>query len=86
MCPCLLFTPVAADVTRGMLTFLNSGGTVNYASNGIWVCRRAGRLFRRSHVVVVHRFHCGSGRTSGDHLGYTCYLAAPGVVVLVRSL
>ena len=74
---------VAADLeARGMLTFINSGGTVNYASNGIGVTDTqvgymAGlRVVVDSQVPVVEP----TGATTGDAMGYTCYLAAPGVI------
>ena len=74
---------VAADMeARGMLTFLNSGGTVNYASNGVGVTDTQIGYFAGLRVVVdsqVPTVDPGSS-TTGDHLGYTCYLAAPGVI------
>ena len=74
---------VAADMeARGMLTFLNSGGTVNYASNGVGVTDTQIGYFAGLRVVVdsqIPTVDPGSS-TSGDHLGYTCYLAAPGVI------
>jgi len=74
---------VAADMeARGMLTFLNSGGTVNYASNGIGVTDTQIGYFAGLRVVVDSQVPTvtPSGGTSGDALGYTCYLAAPGVI------
>ena len=74
---------VAAHMeAMGMLTFLNSGGTVNYASNGIGVTDTQIGYFAGLRVVVdsqVPTVDPGSS-TTGDHLGYTCYLAAPGVI------
>ena len=67
---------------RGMLTFLNNGGTVNYASNGVGVTDTQIGYFAGLRVVVddqVPTVDPGSS-TSGDHLRYTCYLAAPGVI------
>jgi hypothetical protein len=74
---------VAADMeARGMLTFLNSGGTVNYASNGVGVTDTQIGYFAGLRVVVdsqVPTVNPSSGAT-GDAVGYTCYLAAPGVI------
>ena len=74
---------VAADMeARGMLTFLNSGGTVNYASNGVGVTDTQIGYFAGLRVVVdsqVPTVNPASG-TTGDAVGYTCYLAAPGVI------
>jgi hypothetical protein len=74
---------VAADMeARGMLTFLNSGGTVNYASNGVGVTDTQIGYFAGLRVVVdsqVPTVTPASGST-GDAMGYTCYLAAPGVI------
>ena len=48
---------VAADMeARGMLTFLNSGGTVNYASNGVGVTDTQVGYFAGLRVVVDSRF------------------------------
>lgn len=74
---------VAADMeARGMLVFQNNGGTVEYASNGVGVTNTeigyfAGlRVIRDSQVPLV----TPTGGTTGDAMGYTCYLAAPGVI------
>ena len=41
---------------RGMLTFLNSGGTVNYASNGVGVTSTQIGYFAGLRVVVDSQF------------------------------
>ena len=74
---------VAADLeAMGMLTFLNSGGTVNYASNGIGVTDTQIGYMAGLRVVVDPRCPTVSptGGSTGDAMGYVCYLAAPGVV------
>lgn len=74
---------VAADMeARGMLTFLNSGGTVNYASNGVGVTDTQIGYFAGLRVVVDSQVPTvdPTGAASGDAVGYTCYLAAPGVI------
>ena len=73
---------VAADMeARGMLTFLNSGGTVNYASNGVGVTDTQIGYFAGLRVVVDSQIPTVTdGLTTGDAVGYTCYLAAPGVI------
>ncbi|ADD94727.1 hypothetical protein LmonJ_14758 [uncultured phage MedDCM-OCT-S09-C28] len=74
---------VAADMeARGMLTFLNSGGTVNYASNGIGVTDTQIGYFAGLRVVVDSQVPTvtPAGGTTGDAIGYTCYLAASGVI------
>ena len=74
---------VAAQMeAMGMLTFLNSGGTVNYASNGIGVTSTQVGYFAGLRVVVDSQVPTvdPSGGTTGDAVGYTCYLAAPGVI------
>lgn len=74
---------VAADMeARGMLTFLNSGGTVNYASNGVGVTDTQIGYFAGLRVVVDSQVPTvsPSGGSTGDAMGYTCYLAAPGVI------
>ena len=74
---------VAADMeARGMLTFLNSGGTVNYASNGVGVTDTQIGYFAGLRVVVDSQVPTvnPAGGTTGDAVGYTCYLAAPGVI------
>jgi hypothetical protein len=74
---------VRADMeARGLLVFQNSGGTVEYASNGVGVTNTevgyfAGfKVISDSQVPVV----TPNAGTTGDALGYTCYLAAPGVI------
>ena len=73
---------VAADMeARGMLTFLNSGGTVNYASNGVGVTDTQIGYFAGLRVVVDSQVPTVTLLvTTGDAVGYTCYLAAPGVI------
>ena len=75
---------VAADMeAMGMLTFLNSGGTVNYASNGVGVTDTQIGYFAGLRVVVdsqVPTVDPPDTGTTGDAVGYTCYLAAPGVI------
>ena len=74
---------VAADMeARGMLVFQNSGGTVEYASNGVGITSTQVGYFAGLRVVVdsqVPVVEPASG-TTGDALGYVCYLAAPGVI------
>ena len=74
---------VAADMeARGMLVFQNSGGTVEYASNGVGVTNTQVGYFAGLRVVVdsqVPTVDPASGKT-GDAVGYVSYLAAPGVV------
>ena len=73
---------VAADMeARGMLSFLNSGGTVNYASNGVGVTDTQIGYFAGLRVVVDSQVPTATdGLTTDDAVGYTCYLAAPGVI------
>ena len=73
---------VAADMeARGMLTFLNSGGTVNYASNGVGVTDTQIGFFAGLRVVVDSQVPTvDAGLVADDPLGYACYLAAPGVI------
>lgn len=74
---------VAAQLeAMGMLTFLNSGGTVNYASNGIGVTDTQIGYMAGLRVVVDSQVPTvtPTGGTTGDAMGYVCYLAAPGVV------
>ena len=73
---------VAAQMeAMGMLTFLNSGGQVNYASNGIGVTDTQIGYFAGLRVVIDSQVPTVSdGLTTGDAMGYTCYLAAPGVI------
>ena len=74
---------VAADMeARGMLVFQNSGGTVEYASNGVGITATQVSYFAGLRVVVdsqVPKVNPTGGDT-GDAQGYTCYLAAPGVI------
>ena len=74
---------VAADMeARGMLVFQNSGGTVEYASNGVGVTSTQVGYFAGLRVVIdsqVPTVEPASAAT-GDAVGYTCYLAAPGVI------
>ena len=74
---------VAAQMeAMGMLTFLNGGGgQVNYASNGIGVTDTQIGYFAGLRVVIDSQVPTVSdGLTTGDAMGYTCYLAAPGVI------
>ena len=74
---------VAADMeARGMLVFQNSGGTVEYASNGVGVTSTQVGYFAGLRVVIDSQVPTvtPSGGSSGDAMGYTCYLAAPGVI------
>ena len=74
---------VAADMeARGMLSFLNNGGTVNYASNGVGVTDTQVGYFAGLRVVVDSQVPTvdPAGGTTGDAVGYTAYLAAPGVI------
>ena len=74
---------VAADMeARGMLVFQNSGGTVEYASNGVGVTNTQVGYFAGLRVVVDSQVPVvdPSGGSTGDAQGYVCYLAAPGVV------
>ena len=74
---------VKADMdARGMLTFQNSGGTVEYASNGVGVTQTAISYFAGLRVVTdsqVPKITPDSG-TKGDAIGYVSYLAAPGAI------
>ena len=65
-----------------MLTFLNSGGTVSYASNGVGVTDTQIGYFAGLRVVVDSQVPTvtPTGGSTGDAMGYTCYLAAPGVI------
>ena len=67
---------------RGMLVFQNSGGTVEYASNGVGVTSTQIGYFAGLRVVVDSQVPTvtPTGGSTGDALGYTCYLAAPGVI------
>ena len=74
---------VAADMeARGMLVFQNSGGTVEYASNGVGITSTQVGYFAGLRVVVDSQVPTvePTGATTGDALGYVCYLAAPGVI------
>ena len=74
---------VAADMeARGMLVFQNSGGTVEYASNGVGITSTQVGYFAGLRVVVDSQVPlvAPSGGTTGDAMGYVCYLAAPGVI------
>ena len=68
---------VAADMeAHGMLVFQNSGGTVEYASNGVGITStQVGYLGRV--LLTINPAVTPTGGTTGDALGYT-YLAAPG--------
>ena len=61
----------------GMLTFLNSGGTVNYASNGIGVTDTQIGYFAGLRVVIDSQVPVTADTGTGK---YSCYLAAPGVI------
>ena len=61
----------------GMLTFLNSGGTVNYASNGIGVTDTQIGYFAGLRVVIDSQVPVTADAGTGK---YSCYLAAPGVI------
>ena len=74
---------VAADMeARGMLVFQNSGGTVEYASNGVGITSTQVGFFAGLRVVVDSQVPlvAPTGGTTGDAMGYVCYLAAPGVI------
>jgi hypothetical protein len=74
---------VAADMeARGMLVFQNSGGTVEYASNGVGITSTQVGYFAGLRVVIDSQVPLvePAGATTGDAIGYTCYLAAPGVI------
>jgi len=74
---------VAADMeARGMLVFQNSGGTVEYASNGVGITSTQVGYFAGLRVVVDSQVPtvAPTGGTTGDAMGYVCYLAAPGVI------
>ena len=62
----------------GMLTFMNSGGTVNYASNGIGQTSTDVAYFAGLRVIVDDQ--CPNTATASKTPVYTCYLAAPGVI------
>ena len=74
---------VAADMeARGMLVFQNNGGTVEYASNGVGITNTQVGYFAGLRVVVDSQVPIvePASAVTGDALGYTCYLAAPGVI------
>ena len=74
---------VAADMeARGMLVFQNSGGTVEYASNGVGITSTQVGYFAGLRVVIDSQVPLvePASAASGDAIGYTCYLAAPGVI------
>ena len=74
---------VAAQMEAdGMLVFQNAGGTVNYASNAVGVTATQIGFYGGLRVVVDSQVPTvtPSGGTTGDAIGYTCYLAAPGVI------
>ena len=62
----------------GMLTFLNSGGTVNYASNGIGQTSTDVAFFAGLRVVIDDQ--CPKTTASAKTPVYTCYLASNGVI------
>ncbi|MBP04324.1 MAG: hypothetical protein CMA72_06025 [Euryarchaeota archaeon] len=62
----------------GMLTFLNSGGTVNYASNGIGQTSTDVAYFAGLRCVIDDQ--CPKSTTAGKTPIYTCYLASNGVI------
>ena len=71
---------VAADLeARGMLTFNNIGGNVEYASNGIGVTQTQISYFAGLRLVVDSQVPTVSSG-AGEALGYTCYLGSPGVI------
>lgn len=65
-----------------MLVFENSTGTVEYATNGVGVTSTAVGYFAGLRVVTdsqVPKVEPDSA-TTGDAMGYTCYIGAPGVI------
>ena len=62
----------------GMLTFLNSGGTVNYASNGIGQTSTDVGYFAGLRVVIDDQVP--KTATSSKTPIFTCYLASNGVI------
>ena len=60
-----------------MLTFLNSGGTVNYASNGIGVTNTDVGYFAGLRVIIDDQVPVTADAGTGV---YTCYLASQGVI------
>lgn len=61
----------------GMLTFLNNGGTVNYASNGVGVTNTDVAYFAGLRVVIDDQVPVTTDTGTGI---YSCYLAQPGVI------
>ena len=61
----------------GMLTFLNSGGTVNYASNGIGQTSTDVSYFAGLRVIIDDQVPVTADAGTGV---YTCYLASQGVI------
>ena len=79
---------VVADMeARGMLSFVNSGGTVNYASNAVGVTDTRVKYFGGLRIVADGQVPVTTPKsaTTGDALSYTCYLAAPGVLKTGRQ-
>ena len=67
---------VAADMeARGMLVFQNSGGTVEYASNGVGITSTQVGYFAGLRVVIDSQVPTvtPAAGTTGDAMGYTCY-------------
>ena len=62
----------------GMLTFINSGGTVNYASNGIGQTSTDVGYFAGLRVIIDDQ--CPKTSTSSKTPVFTCYLASQGVI------
>ena len=72
---------VAADMeANNMLVFQNSGGTVEYASNGVGITNTQIGYFAGLRVIVDSQVPTVSTGVQGESLGYTCYLGAPGVI------
>ena len=72
---------VAAQMeASGMLVFQNSGGTVEYASNGVGITNTQIGYFAGLKVIVDSAVPTVSTGVQGESLGYTCYLGAPGVI------
>ena len=62
----------------GLLTFMNSGGVVNYASNGIGVTNTEVGYFAGLRVIIDDQVP--KTATSGQTPIFTCYLASQGVM------
>ena len=62
----------------GMMTFENSGGTVNYASNGIGVTNTQVGYYAGMKVLIDDQLP--KTATSAKTPIFTCYLAEPGVI------